>query len=196
MNKSKAYKTAIRGILIAIIILQTMVPMIGYLPLGIVNVTIIHITVIVAAVVLGPTDGALIGLIWGIGTLIRAFTAPTSPLDTIIFTNPVVSIIPRILVGWLAGLVYVGLKGKFKKVFAIGIAGAVGSIVNTVLVLSLMRIMYSGILASTYKVASSALNGVLMTIVVANGIPEMIAAIIIVPLISMAILRTNKFLDK
>ncbi|GKQ43433.1 membrane protein [Companilactobacillus sp. RD055328] len=196
MDKSKSYKIAIRGILIAIIIVQSLVPLLGYLPLGFVNVTIIHITVIIAAIVLGPADGALIGLIWGIATVIRAATAPTSPLDPIVFVNPIISILPRILVGLFAGWTYRGLKKYSNKIFAMGAAGAVGSITNTVLVLALMRIMYEGLLASTYKVSTGALNGVLMGIVGANGIPEMIAAIILVPLIAMAILRTNKFLDK
>ncbi|MGR3742500.1 ECF transporter S component [Companilactobacillus sp. DQM5] len=195
MKRSKAYRVAILGILSAIIILQSLVPMIGYLPLGFVNLTIVHITVIVAAVILGPTDGAIIGLIWGIFSLFRALTSPTSPIEAIVFTNPIVSIIPRILVGWFSGLVYKGLKPRFNKVLSMGFAAAIGSITNTVLVLTLMRLMYTGVLMSTYKVTSGALNGVLMGIVGANGIPEMIGAIILVPLISMTIIKTNKFLD-
>lgn len=195
MNRSKAYKTAIRGILIGIIILQSMVPMIGFLPLGVINLTIVHITVIVAAIVLGPNDGALIGLFWGLGTFIRSYVSPTSPIDTMIFTNPIISVLPRIAVGWIAGLVYKALKTKSKKVIAMGISAAIGSLVNTSAVLILMRVIYASQTAQVYKVPTSALNNVLLAVVGTNGVPEMIAAIIIVPLIASAILKSNKFLD-
>ncbi|EAC9267437.1 ECF transporter S component, partial [Listeria monocytogenes] len=52
-TKSKTYRLVIRAILTAIIILQTMVPFLGFIPIGITSLTIIHITVIVAAIVLG-----------------------------------------------------------------------------------------------------------------------------------------------
>ena len=96
MQKRKAYRTAILGVLIAIIFVQSMVPFLGFIPTGFINITIIHITVIVAAIVLGPKDGAIVGLVWGIGTVIRAFTSPTSIIDTTVFTNPIVAILPNL----------------------------------------------------------------------------------------------------
>ncbi|AXX65359.1 ECF transporter S component [Bombilactobacillus bombi] len=196
MRKHKAYKLAIRAILIAIILVQSMTPFLGFIPLGLVNVTIIHLTVIVAAIVLGPGDGALVGLIWGLGTMIRAYSAPTSPLDTMIFTNPIIAVLPRILVGYLAGIIYRSTKNKIKsQTVRMALAAAIGSLTNTITVLGLMRLMFAGAMASAYKVTSGALNGVIMTVVATNGIPELIAAIIIVPMICLAVLRANKFLD-
>ncbi|MCO6541856.1 MAG: ECF transporter S component [Lactobacillus sp.] len=196
MRKHKAYKLAIRAILIAIILVQSMTPFLGFIPLGLVNVTIIHLTVIVAAIVLGPGDGALVGLIWGLGTMIRAYSAPTSPLDTMVFTNPIIAVLPRILVGYLAGIIYRSTKNKIKsQTVRMALAAAIGSLTNTITVLGLMRLMFAGAMASAYKVTSEALNGVIMTVVATNGIPELIAAIIIVPMICLAVLRANKFLD-
>ncbi|AXX65423.1 ECF transporter S component [Bombilactobacillus bombi] len=196
MRKHKAYKLAIRAILIAIILVQSMTPFLGFIPLGLVNVTIIHLTVIVAAIVLGPGDGALVGLIWGLGTMIRAYSAPTSPLDTMVFTNPIIAVLPRILVGYLAGIIYRSTKNKIKsQTVRMALAAAIGSLTNTITVLGLMRLMFAGAMASAYKVTSGALNGVIMTVVATNGIPELIAAIIIVPMIYLAVLRANKFLD-
>lgn len=196
MRKHKAYKLAIRAILIAIILVQSMTPFLGFIPLGLVNVTIIHLTVIVAAIVLGPGDGALVGLIWGLGTMIRAYSAPTSPLDTMVFTNPIIAVLPRILVGYLAGIIYRSIKNKIKsQTVRMALAAAIGSLTNTITVLGLMRLMFAGAMASAYKVTSGALNGVIMTVVATNGIPELIAAIIIVPMICLAVLRANRFLD-
>ena len=115
-HKNKTYRLVIRAILTAIIILQTMVPFLGFIPIGITSLTIIHITVIVAAIVLGTKDGMFIGLVWGIFTIIRAFTSPTTPLDITVFTNPIISVLPRVLVGLVAGILFTGLYRKTKKV--------------------------------------------------------------------------------
>ncbi|UQS82156.1 ECF transporter S component [Bombilactobacillus folatiphilus] len=197
MHKSKAYKIAIRAILIAIILIQSMTPFFGFIPLGVINITIIHITVIIAAIVLSPNDGALVGLIWGIGTLLRAYTSPTSPIDTLVFTNPIISVLPRILVGYFAGWTYRLLRNKMKtKLVPMISAAAVGSLTNTILVLVLMRFMYASTMAASYKVSLGALNGVIMGIVGTNGVPELIAAVVLVPIISMALFKANKFLDQ
>ena len=196
MKKTQAYKLAIRAILIAIILIQSLTPFLGFIPLGLVNITIIHLTVIVAAIILGPADGALIGLIWGIGTIIRAYTAPTSPLDTMIFTNPVIAVFPRVLVGYLAGVVYRSTKAHINsQTVRMAVAAVVGSLTNTITVLVLMRVFFASALVSVYKVTSSALNGILLALVATNGLPECLAAAVLVPLICKAVFRANRFLD-
>ncbi|WP_125566754.1 ECF transporter S component [Companilactobacillus insicii] len=196
MQKRKAYRIAILGILMAIIFVQSLVPFLGFIPTGFINITIIHITVIVAAIVLGPKSGAIVGLVWGLGTMIRAFTSPTSIIDTTVFTNPIVAVLPRIVVGLVAGYIYLALKNRFKKqVIAMGIAAGAGSLTNTLLVLGLMRVMYASALSQAYTTQSDLLNKLLLIIVGTNGLPEMIAAVIIAPAISAAILKANKFLN-
>lgn len=196
MQKRKAYRIAILGILMAIIFVQSLVPFLGFIPTGFINITIIHITVIVAAIVLGPKSGAIVGLVWGLGTMIRAFTSPTSIIDTTVFTNPIVAVLPRIVVGLVAGYIYLALKNRFKKqVVAMGIAAGAGSLTNTLLVLGLMRVMYASALSQAYTTQSDLLNKLLLIIVGTNGLPEMIAAVIIAPAISAAILKANKFLN-
>lgn len=88
-SKNKTFRLVLRAILLAIIIVQAMVPWLGFIPLGFISLTIIHITVIVAAVVLGPKDGMVIGLFWGIATIIRAYAMPTTPFDTLVFSSRV-----------------------------------------------------------------------------------------------------------
>lgn len=196
MQRRQAYRTAILGILIAIILVQSQVPFLGFIPTGFVNITIIHITVIVAAIVLGPRDGAIVGLVWGIGTMIRAFVSPTSIIDTTVFTNPIVAVLPRIVVGLVAGWIYLWFKRHTtKKVLGMAIAAGVGSLTNTVLVLGLMRSMYASAMAQAYATQTDLLNKLLLVIVGTNGLPEMIAAIVIAPAISTALLKANKFLD-
>ncbi len=143
-NRSRAYRVSMQALFLALIAVQTMVPMLGYLPLGFVNLTIIHITVIIGAIMFGPGEGLLIGTVWGVLTIVRAYTAPTSPMDTLVFTNPLVSVVPRMLVGVFAALTFWGVYKLFKKVvIASVVAGAIGSLTNTVLVLLAMGTLYT-----------------------------------------------------
>ena len=177
-TKNKTYRLVIRAILTAIIILQTMVPFLGFIP----------ITVIVAAIVLGTKDGMFIGLVWGIFTIIRAFTSPTTPLDITVFTNPIISVLPRVLVGLVAGILFTWLYRKTKKVVLASIVAAIfGTLTNTVLVLTLMGTLYTSLVATTYGVDASALFVTLGAIAVTNGVSEVITAVILTPILVKAL---------
>ena len=191
-TKNKTYRLVIRAILTAIIILQTMVPFLGFIPIGITSLTIIHITVIVAAIVLGTKDGMFIGLVWGIFTIIRAFTSPTTPLDITVFTNPIISVLPRVLVGLVAGILFTWLYRKTKKVVLASIVAAIfGTLTNTVLVLTLMGTLYTSLVATTYGVDASALFVTLGAIAVTNGVSEVITAVILTPILVKALFEAT-----
>lgn len=195
MKKTKrntTYQLTIRAILTAIIIVQGMIPFMGYIPLGFVNITIIHITVIVAAITLGPKDGMFIGLIWGLITLLRAWTAPTMPLDSIVFTNPIVSVLPRIIVGLVAGYIFKLAYQKTQKIGFSSVAAAVlATLTNTILVLGLMGLLYTGDVAGAMGTTSKNLFMVLASLAVTNGIPEIIAAVIITPLLTQSLFKAT-----
>ncbi|ATO44477.1 ECF transporter S component [Loigolactobacillus coryniformis subsp. coryniformis] len=194
MQKNKAYRISILAMFIAIIIIQNFVPLFGYIPLGLLDLTTIHITVIIAAIILGPKDGALVGGAWGLITFIRAFTSPTSPLAPLVFTNPVVSIVPRILIGLVAGWLFIWLQHKIKRTPAMMLAALVGALVNTILVLGLIYLFYrTPAVAQAYGTADvSRLGGLLLVVVATNGIPEAILAAVVAPLICTPLLRFRK----
>ncbi|MGO3381528.1 MAG: ECF transporter S component [Loigolactobacillus coryniformis] len=194
MQKNKAYRISILAMFIALIIIQNFVPLFGYIPLGLLDLTTIHITVIIAAIILGPKDGALVGGAWGLITFIRAFTSPTSPLAPLVFTNPVVSIVPRILIGLVAGWLFIWLQRKIKRTPAMMLAALVGALVNTILVLGLIYLFYrTPAVAQAYGTADvSRLGGLLLVVVATNGIPEAILAAVVAPLICTPLLRFRK----
>ncbi|USS89168.1 ECF transporter S component [Fructilactobacillus cliffordii] len=192
IKQTKAFHLAILALFIAIVILQSFVPFLGYIPVGPINITIVQITVIIAAVLLGPKDGALLGLVWGLLSWVRAFVAPTSPLSTLVFTNPLVSVVPRVLVGLFAGYVFLWLtRAHWRQTWALIVTGSVGSALNTLLVVGLIGIFYrTPAVAHAYGVSSPALLGnVLMTLVGTNGIPELILSAIVVPIIATPLLK-------
>ncbi|MFD0897453.1 ECF transporter S component [Loigolactobacillus binensis] len=193
-QKNKAYHISILAMFIAVIIIQNFIPLFGYIPLGLLDLTTIHITVIIAAIILGPRDGALVGGVWGLITFIRAFTSPTSPLAPLVFTNPVVSIVPRVLIGVVAGWLFIWLQHKIKRTPAMMVAALAGALINTLLVLGLIYLFYrTPAVAKAYGTADiSRLGGLLLVVVGTNGIPEAILAAIVAPLICTPLLRFRK----
>jgi len=191
-RKSKTYRIAILGILTAIIILQNFVPFLGYIPIPPLNPTIIHITVIVTAIVLGTREGMLVGLVWGIVRLFKAYTMPSSPLDLLLFTNPLISVFPRLMVGVVAGLVFAAFKKRGKEKTGMLVAGISGSLTNTVLVLGLIALLYGNEYASSLGVDPSNLMAVLAGVVATNGVAEAIASAIIAPLLSRALMKVKR----
>lgn len=108
-NKKKfnVRKMAIIGVLGAISAVLGMTPL-GFIPVGPTRATIMHIPVIIGAIMEGPIVGAFVGLIFGIFSIFQAITNPT-PVS-VVFLNPLVSVLPRILIGIVTYYVYNSLK--------------------------------------------------------------------------------------
>jgi uncharacterized membrane protein len=97
------------------------------------SLTVVHVPVIIGAVLEGPVVGMGVGAIFGVSALIKAATAPQGPIDAF-FVNPVVSVLPRILIGLAAWAAYRAFRGKLPAAAAV-VAGLAGSLTNSVLVL-------------------------------------------------------------
>jgi uncharacterized membrane protein len=96
---------AIAGVLSAVAVLLA-VTRLGFIPfVAGVSITVMHVPVIIGAVVAGPAVGTLIGLIFGLSSMILASVAPTGPGDAF-FTDPWVSVLPRLFIGLVAWAAY------------------------------------------------------------------------------------------
>lgn len=179
------HRIALLGILTAIILIQNFVPFLGNIPIPPLNPTIIHITVIVATLTMSTTDGIIIGTIWGLTRMFRAYTMPASPLDLMLWTNPMIALVPRMLIGLFTGWSY-KLSHKLlpnKDKVALASASVVGSFTNTIFVLLFIYLFYGEPYAQAIDVDISNLAAALAAIVGTNGVGEAIAAGIIAPLI-------------
>lgn len=105
-------KMVIASVLAAITAVLGMTP-IGLIPVGPTRATTMHIPVIIGAIMEGPLVGAFVGLIFGLISMFQAITNPT-PVS-FVFLNPVVSILPRILIGITSFYIYNALKGLGNK---------------------------------------------------------------------------------
>lgn len=108
-NKISTRELSIMGLLIGIMIVLTSTPL-GFIPVGPIFATTIHIPVLIAAILLGRKGGTIMGLVFGLLSLIRAYTNPTA--TSFIFMDPFVSLFPRIVMGYLTGLFYDKVKDK------------------------------------------------------------------------------------
>ena len=189
-KKLEVRKMAIIGVLAAISIMLSMTPL-GFIPLGPVNATIMHIPVIIGAVLDGPLVGITVGLIFGATSLFRALTMPT--ITSFALINPLVSILPRVLIGIVAYYVY-KLTIKLTKNTCVSgwITGVIGSLVNTIGVLGMIYILYGARYAEALGKSASAAKTLILTLIATNGIPEAIVAGFVVSAICVVFNKRKK----
>jgi uncharacterized membrane protein len=189
MPQARTRKIVITGILGALSIFLALTPL-GFWSWGTVSATILHVPVIIGAVIEGPIVGVMVGLIFGVFSMIRAATAPNSPLDPA-FTNPLISVLPRLFIGPVAWLVWSALK-RWKPVGLIA-AGIAGSLTNTVLVLGMIGLVPSalGLLRGLLNAPNSPALPLLGALALANGIPEAIVSAILVLVVVAAYWRIS-----
>lgn len=182
----------------AIVILLANTPL-GMIHLPIIKATTVHIPVIIGAVILGPAAGAILGGVFGICSMISNTTAPTllsfafSPFLSSdlpgVFKAIWISVGCRILIGVVAGWVWIALKKvKVNSWIALPITGFVGSMTNTVMVMGSIYVLLAKQYAEAKSVAVDAVWGLIMGTVTASGIPEAIAAAVLVAALGKALL--------
>ncbi len=182
----------------AIIALMAFTP-IGYINTMGLSITLMGIPVVVGAILLGPVNGAILGGVFGITSFIRCFGLEPFGV-ALLAINPVttfiVCMVPRILMGWLAGLIFKGLSKVDKsKNVAYAVTGLTGSLINTVLFMGLLILFFynteyiQGIAASV-----GANNAFVFFIAMAglNGTVEAIVCLIISTAITKAIYGQSK----
>lgn len=161
----------------------------GFIPLPIAKATIMHIPVIIGAIIEGPIVGATIGLLFGLFSIFQNITNPS--LLSFALINPLVSVLPRILIGITSYYSYKFTPIKYDSVKA-GVGAAIGSLVNTFGVLSMIFILYAPRYAEVKKINPSTAAKVIYGIALTNGVPEAIIAVLITIPVVLAVKRIKK----
>lgn len=156
----------------------------GFIPLPFMKATIMHIPVIIGAILEGPIVGATVGLVFGLFSIYQNITAPTAL--SVVFMNPIIAIVPRVLIGIVAYYVYKFVKNKFKKdSLAYGFAAIFGTLTNTIGVLGLAYFLCLEQYAAANGISTNAVSGMIGTIILTNGVPEcIITTLILIPVLS------------
>lgn len=161
----------------------------GFIPLPFVKATIMHIPVIIGAIIEGPIVGALIGLIFGVFSIIQAIMTPN--VLSFAFINPLVSVLPRVLIGITSYYAYALLRGR-KETLRIGISAAVGTVTNTFGVLTMIYILYARSYAKAVNISVDSAAKAIYGVAVTNGTFEVIFAIVITIPVILAIKKIRK----
>lgn len=187
------------GLLTALMLVMSFTPL-GYIPLGFMNATTMHIPVILGACLFGPKMGAVLGGLFGITSVIRATLTPT--LTSFVFTpfysfspefhgswkSLIVAIVPRILIGVVAGLVFQTVAKLMKQNAAAFVAaGFAGSITNTIGVMGLIYLLFGEQYAAAAGESFDLLFGIIMGVVGTQGVPEAIIAAVLVCAVGKAL---------
>jgi uncharacterized membrane protein len=145
----------------------------GFIPVPIPfigNATVMHIPAIVGGALEGPVVGMLTGAIFGIFSFLYA--------DVPIFKDPIVAILPRLLIGVVAWAVFVSLR-RWSVDLASVAAGLLGSLTNSVGVLGLGLVLPLGqqsyltpalVAASIPQVIAEAVLAAVVTVVLVRGV--------------------------
>lgn len=190
MRREETKRLTITAVFAAILIIQTLVPNIGYIRIipTLPAVTTVTLTVAVYSILMGPKAGFFFGLFWGITRLIVAYAQPTDLVSLMLFQNPVIAIVPRVFAGYFPGIIAKYLyKTKYSKLGYV-LAGAVAALTNTILVIVLTSLFFMHDPASLVHhlgnyTPSSPLILILTTALGFNGVLEAIFTAIITPIL-------------
>ncbi len=137
------------ALLIAIVIILATVPNLGYIQVGGMAITIIHIPVIIAAVLFGYKSALLMGIAFGVTSMIVAATRGVG--GDILFINPLVSVVPRVLFSLLTVFIYNLIKVPIKdEIINVGITAFLSSLVHSALVIVAMYLSISAGFANEF----------------------------------------------
>lgn len=194
MRNKKTKNMAFMSLFIAIELLMVMVPFLGFIPIGPLRATTLHIPVIIAGIILGKEMGAVIGLVFGLSSLVVNTIQPTvtsfvfSPFISGSVMSLIIAIIPRILIGYIAGLIYEHWHHK-NDLAVMSISAFCGALTNTVLVLGGIYFLFGSQYASAIGKSYQELFPYLIGIIVTNGLLEAITGTIIAVAVARVLRR-------
>ena len=197
MNKKKTKNLVLLSLFIAIEVVMSNVPFLGFIPVGALRATTLHIPVIIAGIVIGKNQGAFVGLVFGLCSLFTNTITPTvssfifSPFISGSFFSLIIVLVPRILIGYVSGLIYEIMKKKNETLGIIS-GSFIGGLTNTILVLLGIYLIFANQYAAMLNMDADALLPYILGIVSTQGLLEAILGTIISFMASKVLLKLYK----
>ena len=180
------------SILIAIMLILAFTPL-GYLKVGAIDITFMTIPVVVGAILLGPASGAVLGGVFGLTSFIQCFGMSAFG-EALLNINPfltfLVCMVPRVLMGYLSGVIFQLLhRGGKTKILSFAVSSLSGAVLNTVFFVTMLMLLFG---SSDYMMSMRGGMGLLSFLaafVGINGLVEAIVAFILGTAISKALVQ-------
>lgn len=180
------------AILIAIMLVLAFTPL-GYLKVGAIEITFMTIPVVIGAILLGPAAGAFLGGVFGLTSFIQCFGMSAFGA-TLLSINPfltfLVCMVPRILMGYLAGVIFQVIYRHDKtKILSFAASSLSGALLNTILFVGMLMLSFG---SSEYMMTMRGGLGLLAFLaafVGVNGLVEAIVAFVLGTAISKALVQ-------
>jgi uncharacterized membrane protein len=172
-STSKTRQLTQLSLLIALEAVMAFTPL-GFIMIPPISITILHIPVIIGAILMGPTYGGILGGAFGVLSMIKATFFAASPADLLFspfasgapVQSAVMCIVPRILLGVVAALLYQLLRQVTKDIAAMAVSCILATLLHSVMVLGAMWLFFQAM----------PLRDVFVTVASLNCIVEMLAA--------------------
>ena len=200
IRNDKTRRLVMLALWAALTVILAFVPNLGYIYIGIFTITTVHIPVIIGAILLGPLDGAILGFIFGLTSVIHATFQP--PATAFLFSpfvpfgnfnSLIIAIVPRVLVGVVAAYLFRFIRIKDKKGYIASLVAAiVSSLTNSVFVLGLAFLLFGKQFAAVNQKTLSGLFDVILFTIATSGVAEAITAAIVVTAAVKAITAAMK----
>lgn len=173
---------------------------IGYIKVGVIEITLNVIPVAIAAIVLGPSAGAICGAVFGLTSFWQAVSGMSAFGAALVAISPIytliICLIPRILEGLLTGLIFKGLSKVCKgNSVPCAVSSLCCPLLNTLLFVGSFLLLFSrtDFFASLYsQSAASNILAFFAWFVGLNGAVEAAAGFVISSAASKALLTANK----
>ena len=189
-RRNSTVKLTVTAALAAIIVVMTFTS-IGYLNIGIVEITFLTIPVAIGAIICGPGAGALLGGVFGLTSYMQCFgIGRPSPFGAALLAiNPVATtvlcLVPRILAGLLAGLIFKAFKNKSGTV-SYAVTSLSTGVFNTLFFVIVLLLGFSTESLSSLQLGDSMLK-IISSLVTVNAVIEWAVCLVVGLAVSKAL---------
>lgn len=194
MTQKNTKRLVLLALFIAIELILWSVPSLGLIRIFTIEITTLHIPVIIASALLGIKEGMILGFIFG---LLSMITASTTPLPHAFLFSPlavggnffslIVVFVPRIIIGFIPGFILSKIKSHQQIITPI--VCFITSIIHTLLVIGFVLLFFNTGYQKILGLSGDAFNQLIISIISINGSVEAIVAAIVA---SAAIITLKK----
>lgn len=182
MQLTKTRKSVLLALFIGMETVLMVTPL-GFIPIGPIKATTLHIPVIVISILLGVKEGMILGFYFGLCSLVMSTFNPTpfsfcfSPFYSIgevsgNFCSVLIALVPRITLGFVSGTLFHVLQEKMKDTNSILLSSLISTILHTAMVMGGIYLFFGREYAAISGFAYETFLNIIKLTICTNGLLE------------------------